>query len=338
MSASNTAHCLPAHDGEYGFGGRLKGEFPSQIIVDVTEVCNLACAHCPHPTFKQSAFYSARYLEVDLNAKMVDEVRDHGRGKTQYIRYTSEGEPLIHPKGYDMIEDAARRSGVYVTLTTNGTIMNEKRTQRLLEAGVHLIDISIDAFNPETYAKIRVNGDLNVTRANVLRLLRWRNEARTGTKVVVSYIEQPANAEETAEFKAYWEGQGADFVVIRRLHSAAGAVPLVASRMRFDNARIARRPCVYPWERVVLNPRGFLSFCPADWTHGSTVVDYRATTIHETWQGEFYRSLREAHLRNDYRRHGFCGQCPDWVATRWPHEGRSYADMVEEFAGTDESI
>jgi hypothetical protein len=28
--------------------------------------------------------------------------------------------------------------------------------------------------------------------------------------------------------------------------------------------------------------------------------------------------------------HGFCGQCPDWSQTRWPGEGRSYADLVEE--------
>jgi len=36
-----------------------------------------------------------------------------------------------------------------------------------------MIDISIDALEPETYARIRVNGDLNVTRANVLNLIRW---------------------------------------------------------------------------------------------------------------------------------------------------------------------
>jgi hypothetical protein len=101
--------------------------------------------------------------------------------------------------------------------------------------------------------------------------------------------------------------------------------------MREDNAKEVRRPCLYPWERIVLNPRGHLAFCPADWTHGSTIIDYHTTTIHETWRGEFYRKLREAHLSNQFSDHGFCGQCPDWKATRWPGEGRSYADMVEEF-------
>ncbi len=314
----------------YGFGGRLKAEFPSQVIIDLTEICNLACTHCPHPVFKKSGYYSGTSLDPALNLKIVNEVRDHGQGVTQYIRYTGEGEPLVHPGGYEMVEYAARHSGVFVTLTTNGTIMDEKRTLKLLSTGVHMIDISIDAFAPETYAKIRVNGNLNITRRNVLNLIGWVKETKSKTKVVVSFIEQPQNHGEAASFESFWKDQGADSVVIRRLHSAAGAVTDVADKMRLEQKSEVRRPCVYPWERVVLNPRGFLAFCPADWTHGSTIADYKSTTLKETWQGEFYKKLREAHLSNNFQGHGFCGQCPDWKQTRWPDEGRAYADLIEE--------
>jgi MoaA/NifB/PqqE/SkfB family radical SAM enzyme len=318
---------------EYGFGGRLTEGFPSQIIVDITEVCNLACVHCPHPAFKLSEHYGARYLEPELNQKLVDEVRAYGPGGAQYIRYTSDGEPLIHPKGYEMIEYAVKNSGVFVTITTNGTIMNEKRTRRLLEAGVHMIDISLDAFSNDTYAKVRVGGDLDVTRANVQRLIKWRTEAGSGTKVVVSFVEQKQNAHEVEAFKSFWEGEGADFVVIRRQHSVAGAVIDISRILHERNKKIARRPCVYPWERIVLNPRGHISFCPADWVRGSELVDFRTNTLQDTWNGPKYKALREAHLTNQYQNHGFCGQCPDWAEVRWPHEGRAYADMILEFKG-----
>lgn len=318
---------------EYGFGGRLDAEFPSQVLMDITEVCNLACTHCPHPAFAKSEHYSGRHLDPALNDKMVEEVRQHGQGRTQYIRYAANGEPLVHPNGYDMIETAVRHSGVYVTLTTNGKIMNEVRTQRLLEAGVHLIDISIDAFTPETYAKIRVKGNLEVTRGNVLRLLRWVRESKSKTRVVVSFVEQPGNRHEAADFESYWKQQGADYVVIRRLHSCSGAIAGLAEQRRESIAAQARRPCLYPWERIAVNARGDLAFCPSDWVHGSRIADYRATTIRETWQGPFYAALRAAHRGGDYSAHGFCGACPDWEATRWPHQGRSYADMVEDFIG-----
>ena len=318
----------------YGFQGRMTGEFPSQIIVDITEVCNLACIHCPHPTFKASEHYSKRYLEPELNKKMVDEVREAGKGLCQYIRYTSNGEPLVHPKGYEMVDYAVKHSGTFVTLTTNGTIMKEKKTRQLLDAGVHMIDISIDAYSPETYSKVRVNGDLDVTRTNVLRLIDWVRTSGVDTKVVVSYVEQPENKHETGEFERYWKEQGADSVVIRRLHSAAGAVQNIASTMRDDEEVVKRYPCTYPCERLVIDPKGFIAFCPADWKYSSPVADLRDSTIQDTWQGEFMRDLRAAHLSNNFSNHEFCGQCPDWSQTRWPDQGRSYADLIESFSNS----
>lgn len=317
---------------KYGFYGRLKADFPSQFICDITEVCNLACTHCPHPTFYKSEHYGGRMLDPELNAKLVSEVAQHGQGLTQYIRYTSNGEPTAHPHCLEFLSDAKKRSGVTVTLTTNGKTLDAKRAEQLLETGVDLVDISLDAFKPETYAAIRVKGDLNVTRPNVLNLIKRAKEGGGHTKVVVSYVEQPNNLAETADFEKYWKDEGADYVVIRRLHSCSGAKTELAKERR--KAAPERRPCLYPWERMVLNARGDLAFCPSDWVHGSVVADYRKTTIKETWSGEFYRSLREAHLKNDYKKHGFCGQCPDWQATRWPDEGRSYADMVSEFTAT----
>lgn len=321
--------------GQYGFYGRLTAQFPSQIIVDCTEVCNLACIHCSHQSFKQSEHYAGRSLEPSSNVKLVDEVGQYGRDFTQYIRYTSNGEPLLHRHIYDMLEYAVRNSGVTVALTTNGTLLNQQRIERLLATGVDVVDISIDAFTSETYARIRVNGDLQVTRANVLMLLQMARQSSSRTKVVVSYIEQPQNKHETNDFETFWRDNGADYVVVRRLHSAAGAILAVADLMRTENESELRRPCLYPWERIVLNARGLLSFCPGDWIHGSTIADYCVTTIQEVWQGEFYQKLREAHLTNNYARHQFCGQCPDWRSTRWPNEGRSYANMIEEFKATE---
>ena len=148
--------------------------------------------------------------------------------------------------------------------------------------------------------------------------------------MVVSYVEQPENREETEEFTAFWKDRGADYVVVRRLHSCSGAKEEVAQERRKRNEGESRYPCLYPWERIVLNASGELAYCPSDWVHGSRIADYRETTIREAWQGEFYRRLREAHLRNEFSGVPFCGQCPDWEATRWPEQGRSYSDMILE--------
>jgi wyosine [tRNA(Phe)-imidazoG37] synthetase (radical SAM superfamily) len=322
---------LCADSPRYGFYGRLNRNFPSQVIIDVTDVCNLACVHCPQPLLKKSKFYTGGFLDPVLSAKAVDEVREAGRGFCQYLRYTGEGEPLTHRQLCDILAYAVEKSGTTVALTSNGTLMDEALVERLLDTNVHVVDISIDAHRPETYARIRVKGNLDVTRGNVLRLIARAKERKARTRVVVSYIEQPENKAETHDFQSFWQEAGADYVVVRRLHSAAGAISQTASDMRQTNMSVTRRPCTYPWERIVLNPSGFLCFCPAGWSHSAMVADYRGTTIRETWQGEVYARLRKAHLTGDYSGHQFCGQCPDWSATRWPDEGRSYANMIEDF-------
>ncbi len=316
---------------KYGFHGRLTAGFPSQLLVDVTEICNLSCIHCPHPEFKKSDHYAGRLLDISLNEKLVEEVREYGQSCTQYIRYASNGEPLIHPHIYEMLEYAKRRSGVMVTLTTNGKLLTQKNIDRLISAKVDVIDISLDAFSPETYARIRVKGNLLTTRKNVLNLIGRSRQSGLHTKVVVSYVEQPCNANETCEFEKYWRDSGADYVVVRRMHSCSGAKEEIAKKRRDANTIISRRPCLYPWERIVLNARGDLSFCPSDWVHGSYIADYRDVTIYETWRSKFYKKLRKAHLINNYEHFKLCATCPDWEATRWPDEGRSYANMIEEF-------
>jgi len=312
----------------YDFEGRLKKEFPSQVLVDITEVCNLGCIHCPHPDFKISQHYSAQYIDIKLNEKLVDEVKLHGKGLTQYIRYASNGEPLIHPHAFDMLDYAVQNCGTLVTLTTNGTILNEKRIRKLIKSGLHMIDVSIDAFKEETYKVIRKGGDLKVTRKNVIRLLEIIQEEKSEAKVIVSFVKQDENKDEADDFYNFWKKAGVNDVLIREQHSCSGAKEEI--KFYKNSKNIERRPCVYPWERIVLNARGDLSFCPSDWVHGSFITNYKDNTIKEIWNGDFYKKLREAHLKNDFENHNFCGQCPDWQTTYWPsQEKKAYADLME---------
>ncbi len=311
----------------YSFNGYLKEEFPSQVMLDIAEVCNLGCIHCAHPKFKESDHYAKSMLDPELNKKMVHEVADYGQGKTKYIRYTSNGEPLVHPKSYEMINYAVTNSNTKVTLTTNGTLLNEKKMLKLLDSGIHMIDVSLDAFTDETYKIIRVGGDLNVTKKNVLRLYEFISKNNFKTKLVVSFIEQKQNSHEIEDFRNYWKNEiGVQDVVIRRLHTNAG--------VNIDLGHVqgnVRKPCLYPWERIVLNAKGKLSFCPTDWFGQAVICDYENNTINDVWNSSFYKKLRKQHTCNNFEDNLFCKGCPDWANTSWPLEkNKSYADLVEK--------
>ena len=87
-----------------------------------------------------------------------------------------------------------------------------------------MIDISIDAFSNEIYEKVRVGGNLNVTRKNVLRLLELNDEVGHKTKIIVSFVEQKENSHEIESFKEFWNRHSVDEVLIRKLHTNSGSV------------------------------------------------------------------------------------------------------------------
>ncbi len=321
---------------KYGFQKHLSSRFPSQIIVDSTQFCNLACIHCPHPSFIKTDAYSGSHLDIELHKKLIDEIATDGLGICQYIRYTANGETLIHPKFDEMIEYAGKYSKTRINVTTNGVLLTDKKSKKLLDAGVNVFDISLDAYSDETYSKVRVKGDLSKVRPNVLNLIKLIKEGSYDAKLVVSFVEQPLNMHETKQFEEFWKNAGADFVVIRKLHSAGGAKDGIKSKMEEGLKNVERKPCLYLWERLVVTPEGDLGFCPAGWTGESHFIDFNKTTIKEAWQGEFMNSLREAHLSNNYKGFDFCKQCPDWVHTKWPDEqGKNYSDMMKELVPSD---
>jgi len=313
---------------QYGFYDYLKSEFPSQIIVENTECCNYACSHCPHHAFEKSDKYGGRSLSLELHKKLVDEIASDGAGYCRYIRYAALGETLLQSDLIKMVAYAGKHSGVQLNVTTNGLLLSEQKAQRLLDAGVDTFDISIDAYYEETYRKIRLKGDMDKVRANCLRLIKMIKNGKYNSKTVVSFVEQPLNMNEKDKFKEFWENAGADFVVIRPMHSASGSMKETAQKMRRDAPK--RTPCAYPWERLVLTAKGFLSYCPAEWEYKACIADFRSSTIKKVWQGTKMRALRKAHLNGDFSKYPFCGQCPDWSLTVWPEQGKNYAKMMKD--------
>ena len=318
----------------YGFSGRLTEAFPSQVIVDVCEICNYKCIHCPQSQFKHNGAFSGAVLSEKLNKKLVKEVAEHGKGLTQQIRYTAAGEPFLHPEIMNFLEYAVKNSGTMVSVTTNGSLLNNEKINRLLEINIGLIDFSLDALNEDTYKDIRKNGDLTVVRGNLINMLKMKKKMNSSTRIVVSFVEQEKNASEANAFKRFWEDAGVDYVVLRKLHSAGGFFKNV------NDKQPGIKPCVYPWERILLNARGELDLCAMSW-EGKTVIhsNYNDTTIREVWSGTEYSILRNEHINCMFERFKVCGKCPDRNLTIWPGNKtesiRGYGDMISDFSSED---
>src|SRR5690606_11525745 len=83
------------------------------------------------------------------------------------------GEPMMHPRFFDMIAYAAGR-GIQVSVNTNMTLLTPARAERLVRSSLTWLHASIDGATPETYERIRVRSNWEKIVGNLRTLVATR--------------------------------------------------------------------------------------------------------------------------------------------------------------------
>ena len=102
---------------------------PAVCNIAVTNVCNATCDFCNYAKDKDFVT-DKKWLEPERAVRALDIL--HARG-VRYITFTG-GEPMLHPKMYELIAAVAAR-GMRPTMVTNGSALNEKNIRELAAAG-----------------------------------------------------------------------------------------------------------------------------------------------------------------------------------------------------------
>ena len=104
--------------------------------------CNLACEYCnEYDDFSKPVSLETMYERVDKLAELGTSVVT-----------ISGGEPLLHPE-LDEIIRRIRKDGVVAGMITNGYLLVAERIQRLNQAGLEWLQISIDNVTPDDVSK-----------------------------------------------------------------------------------------------------------------------------------------------------------------------------------------
>jgi len=104
--------------------------------------CNLACKYCnEYDDFSKP-------VPLELMFKRVDKLGDLGTS----VVTISGGEPLLHPE-LDQIIGRIRKNGIVAGMITNGYLLMPDRIDRLNQAGLEWLQISIDNVNPDDVSK-----------------------------------------------------------------------------------------------------------------------------------------------------------------------------------------
>jgi radical SAM protein with 4Fe4S-binding SPASM domain len=117
---------------------------PLHFQLEPATGCNLRCKMCQVPHYPPEMF---KNMSLDQFQHIFDQIRPIK------VALSGAGEPFLNPELLEIIRYASHH-GASVLTTTNFTLCT-KKLEAIVDSGLSLIKVSIDAATPETYANIR---------------------------------------------------------------------------------------------------------------------------------------------------------------------------------------
>ncbi len=140
----------------------------AKIYIEVTNACNLKCRTCIRNVWDESG--------GQMDGRIFDRIVEglNALSPKPTVFFGGFGEPLSHPGIVEMVT-RVKASGATVELITNGTLLTDDMSRRLIKAGLDMLWVSLDGATPESYADVRLGAALPevLTHLADLRRVRW---------------------------------------------------------------------------------------------------------------------------------------------------------------------
>jgi radical SAM protein with 4Fe4S-binding SPASM domain len=182
-----------------------------KALVQVTERCNLHCAHC---------FVSAQRQGIDIPRDHMRELVLPQLRQARVSRLTlTGGEPFAHPDLIDIVRDA-RGLDMTITVCTNATLIEAPVLDDLVALGGVKLNVSLDGFSTGSHGKFRGAPASFAITKKTIRAIGDRGLLK-GVLVTPNNL---ATLDEYDELCQYARACGAEYVLMNPLSSMGRGV------------------------------------------------------------------------------------------------------------------
>ncbi len=271
-----------------------------EVRYEVTDHCNADCVMCPRDVHKLGRPHGI--MDVERYKTSIDEVVELG---CKQVVLTGFGEPMID-KTLEKKVAYANSKGLRTYIISNASLLTRRRSQALIKAGLDELRLSYYGMKKETYERVMVGLNFEVTMDNLLSFLEIRKELGSKRpRLEINWLVLPENEEDTEWFQEFWEPR-ADAIEIWKPHNFGDGR---SYRERYEEISIKQTcgrpengPLQIQWDGEVIP-------CCYDYNNQIVLGNAFQQPVLEVLNGEKYRLLRLAHQEKKFAMFPYCDQC-----------------------------
>jgi len=270
-------------------------DFPLHLDIESTTHCNLKCPMC----YQSYAKPEHKKMEERLFMRILKQAREH---KLLSMKFQYRGEPTTDGRILKWIPLAKQAGVVETSINTNGTLLNGRWRNQIINSGLDLILFSVEGSTKKEYEKSRVGAKWEKTLRNIKLLQQLKKERKSTTPyVIVKTVKLPFV--DIDKYYSFW-GEIADSV---------GYGDPVDYTGKFEDKRVlSNYSCAQPWQRLVILADGDILPCchsTHGWEKELVLGNAYKDKIHDIWVGEQMTKLRELHSSGRSHECEMCIHC-----------------------------
>ena len=306
-----------------------KVAYPSTIMLELTNQCNLACTICPRE-YDYGKDMDKGQMNVENAKKIIDELWPY----LDSIGLTGMGETFLFKEIEEVVDYIKQKNkGIIISVSTNAVLPNFIESASKVMGKIDTIQISIDGIN-DVYESIRKNASFRRLDENLKLLVKMAKNTRTDLmlNMVVTkenYLHMPLVVKYAAEIgilymdftlfnlasvtdieRSYYEFyKSPDFSkLIQELEETIKNTPNVIVTERNFKTENSFQKCPFPWTHFYICWNGFIAPCcakpfPKELNFGNVFNEKVLNVLNSN----SYKSFRTQWLEN--KTPDFCEKC-----------------------------
>ena len=225
-------------------------------------------------------------MSMQLFKKIVDQAAKEG---CQDVHLTQYNEPFTDKDLFDRI-NYIREKGMTSSMYSNGTLLDDKMREKILENPPDLIRFSVDGVNKKTFESIRVGANFEKVTSNIRKLFQERNAKKKKLPVIeVFFTILDKNKKESKGFLNEWQGK-CDFAALYPADSRESK-----EFVGFNFNKFKPYPCFNLKEVLVLS-NGKVSICCVDIDGDVILGDLRKQSLKEIIESKKVQDVWKSQL------------------------------------------